>query len=179
MLGDNDTIMSFLKRSKPQLPDQTLAQLELTKRERILASAQDQRTGAHVVATSKRLIVVNEDDGVTDRPWHLVDAGQWDAETWMLRVTWVDRARPWHWTFAPQDTRLPEAFHERVRASIVLAEEFKLTGRAKGRVVVRRDLDTDELLTQTVLGRGTDPDDPQVREAVARTTAYVKDAVGL
>lgn len=179
MTGDNDTTMSFLKRSKPQLPEQVQAQFELSKSERLLASAIDQRTGAHIVATSWRLIVVPPDGDVVARPWHVVDAGQWDAETWTLRVTWVDKSRPGRWTFAPQDTRLPEAFHERVRASIVLAEELPLTGRSKGRVVVRRDLRTDELLTQTVLGRNTRADDPQVQEAVARTTAFVKDAVGL
>lgn len=171
--------MSFLKRSKPQLPGSVLAQLELAKGERVLASAVDQLTGAHVVATNWQLAVVADAGSVTRGPWHLVDAGHWEPQTWSLSVTWVDRRRPGQWTFGPQDTRLPEAFHERVRASIVVAEELSLPGRATGRVVVRRDLRTGELLTQTVLGRGARADDPQVRDAVARATAYLQDQVGL
>ncbi|RNI20481.1 hypothetical protein [Flexivirga caeni] len=171
--------MSFLKRSKPQLSDEVLAQLRLPKGERVLASAVDQLTGARVVATNWHLIQVAADGTVTPRPWHEVDAGQWNSEAWTLSVTWIETRRPSQWTFGEQDTRLPETFHERVRASIVLAEDLPLTGRAKGRVVVRRDLQTGQLLTQTVLGRATRADDPEVQDAVARTTAFVRDAVGL
>lgn len=171
--------MSFLSRSKPQLPPEVLRQLALPKGERVLASAVDQLTGSHVVATNWHLTLVAPGGEVVARPWHLVDAGQWEPETWTLTVSWIEVRRVSQWTFGPQDTRLPEAFHERVRASIVLAEELPLAGRATGRVVVRRDLRTDELLTQTVLGRGARADDPQVQDAVARTTAYVRDAVGL
>lgn len=171
--------MSFLKRAKPQLPPQVLEQLDLPKGERVLASAIDKLTGAHIVATNWHLTVVNPDGQVTARPWHEVDAGQWESQTWSLTVTWIDRKRPGQWTFGEQDTRLPETFHERVRASIVLAEELPLEGRGSGRVVIRRDLQHDTLLTQTVLGRGARADDPQVQDAVARTRAFVEDAVGL
>lgn len=171
--------MSFLKRSRPHLPEQVLARLGLSKGERVLASAVDQLTGSYVVATNWHLDVVAPDATLTTHSWHEVDAGQWEPQTWTLSVSWIDRKRPAQWTFEPQDTRLPEAFHERVRASIVLAEELPLAGRGKGRVVVRRDLQTDELVTQTVLGRTVRADDPQVQEVVARTTAYVKDQVGL
>ncbi|GGB41377.1 hypothetical protein GCM10011492_35370 [Flexivirga endophytica] len=171
--------MSFLKRAKPQLPPQVLEQLDLPKGERVLASAIDKLTGAHIVATNWHLTVVSPDGQVTARPWHEVDAGQWESQTWSLTVTWIDRKRPGQWTFGEQDTRLPETFHERVRASIVLAEELPLEGRGSGRVVIRRDLQHDTLLTQTVLGRGARADDPQVQDAVARTRAFVEDAVGL
>ncbi|MGN6414250.1 hypothetical protein [Flexivirga sp.] len=171
--------MSFLKRSRPQLPPEVHQQLELVKGERVLASAVDKLTGAHVVATTWHLTEVATSGEVTARPWHEVDAGQWEPQTWTLTVTWIGGGRPGQWTFGEQDTRLPETFHERVRASIVLAEELPLQGRAKGRVVVRRDLQAGTLLTQTVLGRGARADDPQVQEAVARTRAFVEDAVGL
>ncbi|WP_446665666.1 hypothetical protein [Flexivirga sp. B27] len=171
--------MSFLKRARPQLPPEVQQQLDLPKRERVLASAVDKPTGAHVVATTWHLFVVDPDGQVVARPWHDVDSGQWDSQTWSLTVTWIDRKRPGQWTFDEQDTRLPETFHERVQASIVLSEELPLTGRGSGRVVVRRDLQNDSLLTQTVLGRGVRPNDPQVQDAVARTKAFVEDAVGL
>ncbi len=171
--------MSFLKRSKPQLPPEVLQQLDLPKGERVLASAVDKLSGAYVVATNWHLTVVSADGAATARPWHDVDAGQWEPQTWSLTVTWIDGKRPGQWTFGEQDTRLPETFHERVRASIVLAEELPLEGRAKGRVVIRRDLQTERLLTQTVLGRGARADDPQVQDAVARTKEFVEDAVGL
>lgn len=171
--------MSFLKRSKPQLPTEVLDELRLPKGERVLASAVDRHSGVHVVATNWHLTVVSPSAEVTPRAWHLVDAGQWDPESWTLRVTWVGTRRASQWTFGEQDTRLPETFHERVRASIVLVEELPLSGRGRGRVVVRRDLRRDELLTQTILGRGTRADDPQVQDAVGRTEAFVRDAVGL
>ena len=171
--------MSFLKRSKPQLPAEVLQRLGLPPGERVLASAVDQLSGVHVVATNWHLTVVSAQGDATARPWHLVDAGHWDPETWTLSVTWIESRRPWQWTFGPQDTRLPETFHERVRASSVLSEGVPQQGRGTRRGVARRDLRTDELLTQTVLGRNTRADDPQVQDAVARTTAYVRDAVGL
>ncbi|MBB2891118.1 hypothetical protein [Flexivirga oryzae] len=171
--------MSFLKRSKPQLPPEIVQQLQLPKGERVLASAVDRHSGVYVVATNWHLTVVSPSGDVTARPWHLVEDGQWDPETWTLSMTWVGTRRASQWSFEEQDTRLPETFHERVRASIVLVEDLPLTGRAKGRVVVRRDLRNDELLTQTILGRGARADDPQVQDAVARTVAFVRDAVGL
>ncbi|NNG40527.1 hypothetical protein HJ588_14755 [Flexivirga sp. ID2601S] len=168
-----------LFRSRPQVPDDVLARLELPRGEKVLAAAVDANTGAHVVATTLHLAVVTDRSVALRKPWHLVDAGQWEPQTWTLTVTWVDGSRPGQWTFAPQDTRLPETVHERVQSTVVLSEPLPLTGRRRGRVVIRRDLQTGGLLTQTVLGRGVRGDDPEVAAAVSRVSAYLQEQVGL
>ena len=165
---------------KPRLPQEIERQAGLEPGERILAFAVDDTTGAHVVATTSHLVSATAVRTVLRRPWHEVDAGVWSSDTWTLTVSWVTRSRPVQWTFKEQETRMPETVHERVQASVVLSEELPLQGRRhSGRVVVRKNLDTGELLTQTVLGRNTRADDPEVRTAAAHLTAYLREQVGL
>ncbi|MDE9367532.1 hypothetical protein PZ938_18085 [Luteipulveratus sp. YIM 133132] len=169
-----------LRRSNA-LPEDVREALELDRGERVVASATDDKTDATVVATTTHLVVVGPAGQVTTRrPWHLVDAGQWNADTWTLSVTWVDKARPGQWTFRDQDTRLLQAFRERVEATVVVTEPLGLTGAGRaGRVVLRKDLSTQQLLVQPVLGRGTRADDPVVRAAVERATARLEEQAGL
>ena len=55
--------------------------LGLGRREQAIAWARDDTTEAYVVATTFRIVAVRGDGTVTtDRPWHLVDAGHWDAD---------------------------------------------------------------------------------------------------
>ncbi|TWE12391.1 hypothetical protein [Rudaeicoccus suwonensis] len=172
--------MALFKARTASLPADVEHALALSRGERVLAFGVDDNSGQFVVATTFRLLAVGDNTLRLDRPWHLVDVGQWQSETFTLTVTWVDHARGDQWTFARQATRLPEAFRERVQASVVLSEPLPLTGpRAKGRVVIRRELSTGELLAQTVLGRSTRGDDPQVQAAVERLTADLKEQVGL
>lgn len=148
--------------------------------EKVLADATDDNTGATVLATSYRIVAVRDGAVTLDRAWSQVDSGHFDPDTWTLTLTWVDRARPVQFTFRGQASSLPEVVHERVQASVVLAESLGLTGpRRNGRVVIRKDLRTRDLSVQTVLGRGTPADDPEVRAAIARVTAQLKDRVGL
>ncbi|TWP34064.1 hypothetical protein [Leekyejoonella antrihumi] len=168
-----------LKR-KQRLPAQIERYAGLEPGERTLAFAVDDNTGAHVIATTTHLVVATDEVTVLRRPWHDVDSGVWSSDHWTLTVSWVTRERPVQWTFKEQEMRIPETIHERVQASVVLSEALPLEGRRRsGRVVVRKDLATGELLTQTVLGRGTPADDPEVRAAVAYLTAYLREQVGL
>ena len=51
--------------------------------------------------------------------------------------------------------------------------------KKNARVVVRKDLATQRLLTQAVLGKGVRSTDPGVREALDEALANVKEQVGL
>lgn len=136
----------------------------------------------HVVATTYRVVAVAPDSGVrVDRPWHDVDAGAWDSDTWTLTVSWVDGRRAAQWTFPERvEGRLPEAFRERVQATVLLTEPLGLSGpRRSGRVVLRKDLSEQRVFVQEVLGRNTPKDDPEVRDEVARLRAYVEEQAGL
>ncbi len=165
---------------RPRLPEEVRGQAGLAPGERVLAFAVDDNTHVHVIATTTHLVAANAERLVLRRPWHEVDAGQWSAEHWTLSVSWVQRTRPMQWTFRDQDTRIPETVHERVQASVVLSEPLPLPGpRQKGRVVVRKDLATDALMTQAVLSRSTPSDDPEVRRAVAALTEDLRERVGL
>lgn len=165
--------------TRPRLPDPIRAELGLESGEKVLGFAVERAADGYVVATNRHLMVATPAGRGLRRPWHEVDAGQWDPDEWTLSVTWVDGARPGRWTFGPQVTRLPEVFHERVQASVVISEPLPLTGRSRGRVVVRRDLSGGPLMVQTVLAATADEQDPKVREALARTIASVRDQVGL
>lgn len=149
----------------------------------MLAWAVDDTTGSHVIATTWSLVVVPpatlEERRVVRRPWHLVDAGVWQHETWTLNVTWVDGGRASEWTFRDQRSMLPETLRERVQASVVLSTPLTLGGRRTARVAIRQDLATKELIPQTMLGRGTRSSDPDVAEQIAFAMADLKDQVGL
>ncbi|AKU16585.1 hypothetical protein [Luteipulveratus mongoliensis] len=173
--------MKLLPGRRTTLPDPVERGLDLGRGDRPIAWAIDDNTDVHVIATTLHIASVAADGTQrVKRPWHLVDAGQWNADTWTLSVTWIDKARAAQWSFREQDTRLPEAFRERVQATVVVSEPLGLTGaRRSGRVVLRRDLSTQDLLVQPVLGRGTPADDPEVQAEVARISAYLKEQAGL
>ena len=96
-----------------------------------------------------------------------------------LTVTWTDGTRPGQWTFRGQQTLLPETVRERVQASVVLSTRLVLGERRTGRVAIRQDLATRELVPQTVLARRVRADDPEVRIQVEAALADLRDQVGL
>ncbi len=147
--------------------------------DRPLGWAVDLGSGQFAVATASALYAVSAaGDRLWSRPWHLVDGGSWDREQARLTITWVDRADPTQWRFA-WDSDFPEVFRARVQASVVLAETLELPGQRTARVVVRKDLATQGLLTQTILGPGVSMRDPAVSAAVGAALARVREQVGL
>jgi hypothetical protein len=112
------------------------------------------------------------------RPWHLVDAGRWNAEASSLSVTWVDGERRGRWVLDDAGGFL-QALRERVQASVVLGEPVDIGPGHTARVVVRRDLADGRLLGQTILGRGVSPEDPAVRVATEAALAGLREQVGL
>jgi len=111
--------------------------------------------------------------------WLSVDAAAWDPERATLTVTWADGRRGRQWSFSDQETRLPETVRERVQASVVLATRLTLGDRRTGRVAIRQDFATRELIAQTILGPYAHADDPEVQAHVAAALAHLRDQVGL
>ena len=129
-----------------------------------------------VVITTQRLVVPGGDldEG---RPWHLVDRGRWDPDTDVLSVTWVDGSPAGRWRLT-RPGGVPDLFRERVQASIVLVEEVALDRTRRARVVLRRDLASDVVLAQTIVGRGCDPDDPELVAATEAVADRLAEQVG-
>ena len=113
------------------------------------------------------------------RRWLSVDAGAWEPETATLTVTWAEGGRGAQWSFRDQETQLPETLRERVQASVVIATRLTLGDRRSGRVAIRQDFATRELISQTILGRYTRADDPEVQAHVRAALAHLRDQVGL
>jgi hypothetical protein len=178
------------RAERPELPRAVTSALDLAKGERVLAFGVDDFTGAYVVATTYAIAVVKLDATTLDattlnaertlrRRWLSVDAGAWEPEIATLVVTWADGGRGEQWSFRDQLTKLPETLRERVQASVVLATRLTLLDRRSGRVAIRQDFATRELIPQTILGRYTHPDDPEVAAHVQAALAHLRDQVGL
>jgi hypothetical protein len=171
--------MAFSLRRGDKLPGEVRTALGLGTGERVLSWARDAGSGASVVATNHKLYAVGPAGGRTlDRAWHLVDAGTWSSDLFQLTVTWVDGAPPSQWVFR-EPTLLQETVRERVQASVVLAQDIDLGRGRTGRVVIRQDLSTGELVDQVLLARGVRPDDPGVQAAVDGALADLHEQVGL
>ena len=194
---------------RAELPPAIIAALALAKGERLLAFGVDDNTGRYVVATTFALAVVTwpletpatpqpvvtqpvvapevmapvaaqpKAERTLRRRWLSVDAGAWEPDTATLTVTWADGGRGTQWSFKDQETRLPETLRERVQASVVIATRLTLGDRRSGRVAIRQDFATRELIPQTILGRYTRADDPEVAAHVQAALAHLRDQVGL
>jgi len=174
--------MGLFKRRTPkaELPQPIALTLDLAKGERVLAFGVDDLTGGYVVATTYAFVVVaSTGERIVRRRWLSVDAASWEPETETMTVTWADRRRGGQWTFRDQQTRLPETVRERVQASVVLVTRLTLGDRRTGRVAIRQDFATRELIAQTILGPYARPDDPEVQAHVQAALAHLKDQVGL
>lgn len=174
--------MRFFRRQPAQarLSSEVTAALDLAKGERVLAFGVDDNTGGCVVATTFALVVVSPAaERTVRRRWLSVDAGSWEPQTETLTVTWADGGRGSQWSFRDQLTLLPEILRERVQASVVIATRLNLGDRRMGRVAIRKDFETRELIPQAILGRNTSADDPEVQAHVTAALAHLKDQVGL
>jgi len=171
--------------SRAQLPPAITAALGLARGERVLAFGVDDNTGGYVVATTFALAIVTSSpvtsgaERTLRRSWLFVDAGSWEPETATLTVTWTDGGRGGQWSFLDQPTLLPETLRERVQASVVIATRLNLGDRRTGRVAIRQDFESRELIAQTILGRYTRADDPEVQAHVAAALSHLRDQVGL
>ncbi len=169
----------FERRRRPPLPDATSERpCPLEAGERVLAWARDERSGAHVVATTHHLALVDAGGAlVWNRPWHEAESGTWQGESSQLTVTWVDRGAPARWRLT-EPSLIQQALRERLQASVVLADEFRTAGRRTVRVVIRQDLASGDLLEQTIPGKGARPQRPAVAREAAQRMARLRSEVG-
>jgi len=169
----------FERRRRPALPADVRAVVALDAGEQVLAWARDETTGAHVVATTYHLALVDAEGRlIWRRPWHEAESGTWQGESSRLTVTWVDRSVPTRWHLT-EPSLIQQALRERLQASVVLADEFRTAGRRTVRVVIRQDLASGALLEQTIPGKGADLGDPQVAREAAQRMARLRSEVGL
>lgn len=160
----------------PALPDDVRRALGLLPGERVLAHALDEVSGTRLVVGTARLYAASAQ--VSARPWHLVDGGSWDHDSFTLTVTWVDGAKPQQWVLRAS-TAFLAALRERVQASVVLTESVDLGAGRSARVVIRKDLADGSLCDQSILARGVRMVDPGVADLVGATRARLREQVGL
>lgn len=166
-----------LGRRGPDVPDAVSS--VLGERARVVLSvARDERSGADLVATTTHVYAVRSGSVELERPWHMVDTGSWEDQTRLLTVQWVDKAPASVWEVELPST-FPQVLRERVQATVVLSDEVDLGSRRRARVVVRKDLATQALLGQTILGRGVRSTDPGVREETRAALDRLREQVGL
>lgn len=169
----------FERRRRPALPADVRAAVPLDGGEQVLAWSRDESSGAHVVATTHHLALVDAGGGLLwNRPWHEAESGTWQGESSQLTVTWVDRGAPARWRLT-EPSLLQQTLRERLQASVVIADEFRTAGRRTVRVVIRQDLASGALVEQTIPGRGADLSDPQVAQEAAGRLARLRSEVGL
>lgn len=146
--------------------------------EQLLAWAEDEQSGGHVVVTTHSLAFVDAEwHLVWRRPWHEVDGATWHPDSDQLTVTWVDGERPAQWLIR-ESALFKQGLRERVQASVVIADEFRTASRRRVRVVIRQDLATGRLLEQIIGGRGTDLTDPSVRAEAEQRLRVLRSEVG-
>lgn len=173
-MGLRDVVRGRLRRESPAV-SAVPGGLDLAAGERLLASAAVD--GGVLAVTTRRLVAPGVPAG--GMPWHLVDTGGWDrGGDGRLHVSWVDGTEAASWHLADPG-RVPEAFRERVQASVVLAEQVSLDQTRRARVVLRKDLTSGRFLAQTIVGRGCDPDDPELVAETERVALSLAEQVGL
>lgn len=158
------------------------AQPELGRGEQVLATAREDAAGHWLVLTTWRLLERTEDGTtVLDRPWHEVDTGSWDPDTWVLSVLFVDglHGRQWRLQRLTGPGRVPEVFRDRTTASVVLTRSVELGPRRTARVTVRTDLQTRELREQVLLGRAARDDDRELAAAVLSARQELREQTGM
>ncbi|GGK61392.1 hypothetical protein [Ornithinimicrobium pekingense] len=158
------------------------ARPELGRGEQVLATAREDATGHWLVLTTWRLLERTEDGTtVLDRPWHEVDTGSWDPDTWVLSVLFVDglHGRQWRLQRLTGPGRVPEVFRDRTTASVVLTRPVELGARRTARVTVRTDLQSRELREQVLLGRGARDDDRELAAAVLLARQELREQTGM
>ncbi|MCU1536716.1 MAG: hypothetical protein JWP82_1067 [Humibacillus sp.] len=168
----------FDRRRRRPLPPAVRAAVPLSSGAKVLAWATDDRSSDYLVATTHRVALVGLDGDLRwARPWHEVEAATWQGESELLTVSWVDGSRPdsWHVT---EPSMIQQTVRERVQASVVLADEFRTTGRRTVRVVVRQDLASGEILEQVIAGKGARVDDPAVVAEAAERLSRLRAEIG-
>lgn len=124
-------------------------------------------------------VVVLRDGVATGRQWCDVDRAALDPLTANLTITWADASPVTELRLANiKDPKFAAMLHDRVQASVIVAETVRLPHKQVVRVAVRRDA-AGELFSQ-VIGPGTIRlDDPETVALVDAAESRIRDACGL
>ncbi|HZG96637.1 MAG TPA: hypothetical protein VEY14_00045, partial [Nocardioidaceae bacterium] len=152
------------------VPAEVLASFDLSKRERVLAAAQD-ADGRWHVGTDLALHLTTA-DGVRRLPWQSIDRASWNPDDQRLVVIEVaDFGEPEPRTsfVVAQPGNLLELVRERVTASVLLTRNVPVPGTRGLKVIARRAPNgTGDIDWSFWLDRRLDPADPIVLEAAER-----------
>lgn len=159
-----------LPRRRPALP----APEDLEAGERVVAAARLDDGGVLTV-TTRHLVVAGP--GEMRCPWHLIDSGGYRPEQDELWATFVDDRPRQSWRVRDPG-QVPEAFRDRVQASVVLVERVDVDRANSARVVLRKDLADGSLSIQTIYKDTSDPDLPELRAGVEESVSRLAEHVG-
>ncbi|HIZ36896.1 MAG TPA: hypothetical protein H9815_14075 [Candidatus Ruania gallistercoris] len=165
-----------MRRSVRQLPDPVRARIPAKVRVLTVRRLADH---AWAVVTTHRLLVLEEDRTVLDRPWAEVDRATMDSDTEELTVTWVDGSPP-DVLLVGEDPGVSDftfAVKERVDNSLVHLELEQLPGGGVLRGAIRRNPDGSLFSQVSVSGARRAPAD--LEERAAALEARVRSVVGL
>jgi hypothetical protein len=168
--------MGILRKFTPnRLPAEAARALGLDVGTRVLAWS-PLVGGGVAAATVDGLHVLTPQGRTLHREWAQVRRASWEAASGTLAVAWVSSRQltPLELT-APG--RLPEVVHERVRSSLLLAQEVTAPGGRSVWVALRRAADG-AAVTQVVPSPGVRLDDPEVLEQVRRAEEALRDEAG-
>lgn len=171
---------SDFRRGRTRLPDGL--SVPTRRGEQVLAVAQDDLTGVWMTLTAYRVMTLTQDGAVeVDRPWHEVDTGAWEPDSSTLSLSWVGGGRGLQWQLRERTGpgAVPQAFRDRVSASVVLVREIDLGPRRTARVSIRAVLGTRELVDQVLRGRGVRGDDRELEREIERCRRDLREQVGL
>lgn len=165
-----------MRRSVRQLPEPVRAQLPDRARVLIVRRLADD---TWAVVTTDRLLVLDEERAVLNRPWAEVDRATMDSDTEELSVTWVDGSPPDVLPVGEESgiSDFTFAVKERVDNSLVHLELDQLPGGGVLRGAIRRNPDGSLFSQVTVSGARRAPADLEAR--AAKLEARVRGVVGL
>ena len=174
--------MGFPLRRRERPPQEVLGQLE--PGERVTGWA-DLAGGGVALATPGGLWLP-DGDGYRRISWHLVDKATWDPPRLVLTVATEGQpvagaaalveAAPLPLPLAAS-RNLPKEVRDRVTRSVRHSSHHAVAPHGGVWVVARRVAGQDGLAWQVRFDPGTDPDDPLVREQVARLLAAARQAL--
>lgn len=146
-------------------------------RGKVLAAGQVRGGGWLVLSTSGLVLAGHRDSADVQRPWHLVDRGEWSSDGNRIHVTWVDGQEPIDVEMTQDDRNLAAVLREQVENSLVHAEVERLPGGGMLRGTIRRD--SDGTLFSQVSITGKVRRDAALEERVRAMESRVRAQVGL
>ena len=120
---------------------------------KVLAAAQVRGGGWLVLSTSGLVLAGHPDSADQQRPWHVVDRGEWSSDGNRIQVTWVDGQAPIDVELTRDDREIAAVLREQVEHTLVHAEVERLPGGGMLRGTIRRDSDGTLFSQVSIVGK--------------------------